>query len=1214
MGADEDEFVDGVVRGGERVVDVRAAQGVMIGAGNTQIIYNYRGTWSEGVAPAPLIDVSGDVESPYRGLGRFTERDAPFFFGRDAAIESVLQRLSRQMSQPGLLMVSGVSGAGKSSLLRAGVLPRVRGAGLPGTPEARDWPCLLLAPGHTPLDELALATAQVAGLDAVTVRRELRRDPAAFALTVAQATATASGSGGGHDRRLLLVVDQFEQLFTQCPDDAQRRAMITALHAAATIAHGESQRAAAVVVLVVRADFEVRCADYEQLTDAIQDRFLVTAMTERQLRLAITEPAKQVGSRVDDDLTAGLIDETLHRTTDSAFTSNGVVSGAGVLPLLSYALDRAWRTRAGDTLTAADYERTGGIERAVAESAQRAYDSLTPSQRMIARQVFTRLAVTGSDGTDTADRVPRPDLTPAGDPVGDVDAVLEAFAAERLLTLAAGTVEVSHEIVFTAWPLLRDTWLAETHDSRVVCTRLRAAAAEWDLHDRDPAYLYSGSVLDTAAATADRISAEPWRYPHLGDSETQFLAAGIRAQRRRTRQRRALQGLLVVLVVALTVATVVAVQASRSSARQRDAAVARELISRSERLATTDPLGSRYSALAAWRIDPTSESRYAMLTAARNPLSAIITGHTGAIGSLTLSHDGRTLAFPTIDDGVQLWDTTTRRPLGDPFPAPSGVYEMAFSVDGATLTIVGGSGNARLWDTAKRQPIGDPLIDAGTSTLAVSPDGRTVATRDDNGIVRLWDVASHQQVGDPITSTPAVRWGTFSPDGTTFATNDANTMQLWDTTTGHPVHDPRPGVGGTLIAQAINRDGTTLARIYDDKTLRLWDTETGREAGSLRDIPSVATVAFSPDGEIIAIGGGDGIVRLWDTATLQPLGDPLTGHTSAIRTLVFTPDGNTIATGSGDGTVRLWDLTARQPIQRAPLAESSATTTAAFSPDGTILATADSIVSREDPGAVRLWDTATRQQIGEPMRTPAGDVTSMAFSPDGTTVTAAGEDHLLQAWDIRNRRQIAVPISVDSGTIRSVAYSRDGNSFATGSFDGNVRLWDIASHRQIGNPWKPTGGTGPMVFGHDGTTLLAGNGRTIRVWDTRSHQTTGADLTLPSNSDVLDMALSPDGNTLAVAANDDTIQLWDMTTRRAISTPISAHAGGTTAMPLTTVGFGPEGRTLLTFDPERAIKTWDTSATADPAAALCSWADGSFTQDQWTTRVPDGPAYRKLCP
>jgi hypothetical protein len=430
------------------------------------------------------------------------------------------------------------------------VLPLIRGAGLERAPEAAWWPRLLFTPGPAPLDVLAVQVAHLAGINADAVRGGLDDNPARFALTARQAALAQPGGlpgepgglapGPPRKHRLLLVVDQFEQVFTQCPDEGQRQAFITALCAAAA-RDGSEQDPAALIMLGVRADFEARCADCAQLADAIQDRYLVTSMTGRQLRMAITEPAKRAGSSVDEDLVDVLLEEVSTRQPGSpgGIAGRTPVSGAGILPLLSHALDQAWRSRAGEVLTLADYERTGGIEGAVADSAQHAYDSLTPAQRAAARQVFTRLTATTTDSVDTAERASRAELTEGKDAAQarDVEAVLEAFAAERLLTLAAGTVEISHEVLLTSWPLLRDTWLAETHADRIVRTRLHSAAAEWESRSRDPSYLYSGSLLETTAATAARISADPARYPPLSQTEHDFIVASEHARNRRVRLR-----------------------------------------------------------------------------------------------------------------------------------------------------------------------------------------------------------------------------------------------------------------------------------------------------------------------------------------------------------------------------------------------------------------------------------------------------------------------------------------------------------------------------------------------------------------------------------------------------------------------------------------------------------------------------------------------------
>ena len=312
--------------------------------------------------------------------------------------------------------------------------------------------------------------------------------------------------------------------------------------------------------------------------------------------------------------------------------------------MLSHALDQAWRGRTGPALTLADYERTGGLQGAVAGSAQRAYDRLTGAQQAAARQVFIGLTATTSDGLDTTARVDRADLTVGKNAAQtrDVEAVLETFAAERLLTLAAGTVEISHEALLTAWPLLRDNWLADTHADRMVRTRLHATAQEWAHASRDPSYLYSGSRLETAAETAARIDSDA-RHPPLSQTETDFLHASHRAHRRRIRRRQGFTAILLALVVGLAAVAVIAVDASQASNRQRDIAISGQLATESEALGNANATVSRLESLAAWAVYPSAQARYAMLASAASPEIATLTdGYT--VKSVAFSPDGKTLA------------------------------------------------------------------------------------------------------------------------------------------------------------------------------------------------------------------------------------------------------------------------------------------------------------------------------------------------------------------------------------------------------------------------------------------------------------------------------------------------------------------------------------------------------------------------------------------
>jgi len=859
----------------------------------------------------------GAAASPYRGLSAFDERDAPFFFGREAATARVLDLMAQHLHGVGLLVVSGASGAGKSSLLRAGVLACIGESGLPLVPGSASWPRLLLTPTRAPLDELALRVALLAGTDAAAVRRGLDASPQGFALTTRQAALTGQkglsdesrasrpepDNAAGQHRRMLLIVDQFEELFTQCGDEAQRRAYITALRAAATAGPRPDQSPAALVVLGVRADYEARCADYPELVGPVQDRYLVTAMAERQLRMAITEPAKKAGLSVDGDLVEVLVAE---------MRGGRGVFGAGMLPLLSYALDQAWRNRTGVTLTLADYERTGGIEGAVAGSAQRVYDQLTAAQQAAARQVFTRLVATTSDGADTTDRATRAELTEGKKPAQaqDVEAVLEAFASERLLTLAANTVEISHEALLTAWPLLQDAWLAESRTDRIIRTRLRNAAAEWAAHSRDPSYLYGGSLLEAAVKAVARNSGEPGHHSLLIQAEQEFLDASSRAQRRRARRRQAFFVLLIALV-GFASATIVAVRSSQRVTHERDLAVSAGLIIESENLGQARPRLSAQLSIAAWDVNHSSAARYAMLAAAaRYPI------------------------------GARTW--------------PMSLTSVAFSPDSKTLASASADGTIELWNVATGHRMRTRLSSQGGKVLSVafSPHSETLASSSTDGTIQLWNLPELTMSGGlQNTNFGPVSSVAFSPDNETLAGAGTRGIRLWNLATTRPAIR-HAGNFGPVFSVAFSHDSGTVAGGSADGTIRLWDVVTGglivlHTGRSAR----VTSVAFSPYSGTLASGSADGTIRLWDLSTHRQIGGPLGSQGARILSVAFSPGGKTLASGSAGGTIRLWDLSTHRQIGGPLGSQGARILSVAFSPDGKTLASASTI-------NVQLWKVA----------------------------------------------------------------------------------------------------------------------------------------------------------------------------------------------------------------------------------------------------------------
>ena len=824
--------------------------------------------------------------SPYRGLAVFEEQDAALFFGREAATTQVLERMSRVLAGAGLLVVSGVSGAGKSSLLRAGVLPRIREAGLAAAPGATSWPRVVFTPTRAPLDELALRVAVLAGADAAAVRRGLEVDPARFALTARQAALTRPhGQAGDSDgsaaergrpsrqRRLLLVVDQFEELFTQCADEGQRRAFITALHAVGSVGHGPDQAPAALIVLGMRADFEARCADYPQLAGPVQDRYLVTSMTERQLRMAITGPAKQADSKVDDDLVGVLLAEVRNGQPGTF--------GARALPLLSHALDQAWRCRAGEAVTLADYEHTGGIEGAVAASAQRAYDTLTPAQQAAARQVFLRLTATSLDGVDTADRATKAELTEgkSAAEAQDVQEVLEAFAAERLLTLAAGTVEISHEALLTAWPLLRDTWLADTRADRAVRTRLHTTAADWAGHARDPSYLYGGSLLQAANETAARIGADPARHPPLSPTERDFLHASGHAHRRRARRRQAVIAGLLALTLTAVAAAGIAVRNAASATRQHTFALSRQLAAESLSIDSLNPVTARRLAVAAWRVFPTTQA-YSAMTAllAGQQQNGILPADPAGVSDVAFSPDGKLLATAGSDGTVRLWNPATRQAVGAPLPTGSGsqggVSVVAFSPNGKLLASADTQGTVRVWNALTHRPLAVPLHNdpGGVFGLAFSPDGKLLASEDGNATVRFWNPVTRQPVGAPLQTHGSDIGVSFSPNGKLVAVGRKGTVRLWDPVTRHSAPLPTGSHAHRVSAVAFSPDRQAAGHRRRSPArcgcgTRSPASPSAPPSASPAPRVGVYDVEFGPNGKLLATADGNGTVRLWNPLT-----------------------------------------------------------------------------------------------------------------------------------------------------------------------------------------------------------------------------------------------------------------------------------------------------------------------------------------------------------
>ncbi len=1147
-----------------------------------------------------------EPENPYKGLRAFQSIDAGDFFGREKLTARLLKRLGETGEFSRFLAVIGPSGSGKSSLVRAGLIPALLRGELPGS---EDWYIVDMVPGTHPLDELEVALTRVAVSHAEGLREQLGRDERGL-VRAAQLILPQD------DSQLLLVIDQFEELFTLIDDEAARAHFIALLQSAVS-----DKRSRVRVVITLRADFYDRPLHYPGFGALVRERMeTVLPMSAEELELAIARPAERTGVHFEEGLVAHIIDEVHYQP--------------GALPLLQYALTELFDSRVNRMLTLEAYQGIGGAVGALAKRAEEVYIGMDPDGREAARQMFLRLVTLGESlgegarSPDTRRRVPRSELLGM---VGDsevMDEVIDTYAAYRLLSLdhdpatRTPTVEVAHEAIWHEWTRLGD-WLEAARDDIRVQRQLSRAARDWRGSGEEASFLLRGSRLDQFASWAEEtalaLTADEHRYLEASQHEQEREAAEEAARQERelaleARSRRTLQALVGVFAVATVLAVILSIVAfnqrgiaqAESSARgtaeaqaveERDRAVSAEqeaLVQASIGLAlrAEAEMGGLYPergvllALEVLEHYPyTWQAERALGNAVMESRLRMILKHEEEINLALWSPDGEHILTASDDDTARIWDALSGEALFTLSGHSDDVLLAGWSPNGGLVVTAGPDGSARLWDSATGQELFTLLpVEAGPSAdpvpitaLAFNPDGSALATGSENGTVKVWGItevngaialeALHTLSGhrERITS---IAW---SPDGSRVITGCFwEPHKVWDAFTG-----------SLQFEIAVSRDGN----IWENSPISVWSPDGGR----------VFTTFWHKSG----LGGyvhANRVVAEGETELLFRI--PTEGTFPYYQDIQLAPDGARLATFGIDELV-VWDAISGEQLYR--LGGSLQFGVMAWSQDGA------HFVTGGQTGEINVWDaqSGTPQLSLQAHRDP---LTSISWSPTGDRILSASTDGTAKVWSVGE-----APLTLPGlDTVLCAAWSPAGEHMAVTFFDGTINIYQADTGEVINNIRDNTlfhagfiEKTCQLSWSADGRRFVIVSKDPIpRVWDV----TTGerAFFLLGHSDIVADVAWSPQGERIATSSLDGTVRIWDANTGgELLAIPTGGNQG------VSNLDWSPDGKRIMLSSYSEggsSIKVWD----ADSGELLIEFYPDAYRvlAAAWS---PDGERIAAFC-
>jgi WD40 repeat protein len=1172
-----------------------------------------------------------DVPCPYRGLLPFTAENASDFSGRDELVAEMVGRLMTSH----VLAVIGPSGSGKSSALLAGLVPAITG----GRGPAGEWSAVTLTPGVDPVGSLARGLAAL--------------DPR-WSVEEIEGLLTGTGEAGSLSRlvesttegSVLLVVDQFEQLWTTCEVQARNIFIRLLLDAIA------DPRGRVSVTIGLRADFYGRTTEHPELAGYLADsQVMVTPMTASELRSTIEAPARRSGLVLEPGLAQAVLDDI------------GTAAG-GALPLLSTTMQQVWERRRGRSLTLSGYAETGGARGAIAHLAETSLAELSASEVDIARRLLLRLALPSEDGTDLA----RPALLAELDDGPEAAHVLSRLAERRLLTVGAQTVQVAHEALLREWPRLRQ-WLSADRDSRRLHLQIASEAARWSAQDEEVGLLLRGARLAAAEEWVESGSAEP------NQRERDFIAASLAAQRTELRAARRAATRLRILAVGLAVLLVCTVATAWFASAQRQTAVARAneadargLAAQAVALSGTRADLALLLAVEGYRREPSLDSETGLLTALNS--ARYLSGYQRALPSdvvdLQVVDAGRTLLVLTQGGELARYATADGRPVGPPIRTDiRGAASLTVS-DRGGVAAYGTAGGVQVVDLRTGSLVGPPVGDS-TSQATLSPDGRHLAWKSDQSPVTITRPGSREAAvtvtlgdlvgafdfspdgreltvggfdGDPLLRRyrldgtplgPVVRLPEadpvngnvdpvevvrYSPSGDRLlVTHASRASRLVSATDLKPVGRPFEARGNGRVDASFTADGKRVAVSAEDGTIRVANASDGFVTDTLRADSGTTRVRFL-DRDRLLVRASAGFQRL-DLRQRTAVGDSVaTAEGSGPWAVVPGVAPGSVVIASSDGLFEVDAKGEQRSVLKAPRGAGSGVYRLSATADGRMLAalSLDFRQSGDDEarpvgGTVALVDAVSRR-VSHTVDVPGEEAeifgTSMTFSPDGSRLAVVAGSGELRVLDVKTGlTRVHVDSFTDAGTA-ALLWSRDHDRLYAAGADGVLRTVDATTGATVKElPLAPGSQLTDLSQDVGPHSLLATSGSgTVFVVDTDRQEVTA---TLSSEGTPLSaVAGTPDGRRVLAVSASGPLYVWDRGTGRQIGPPLAGHGSAATDLVMIS-----DGQTVVTTEQEAWVLRRPTTPT-QWAETACRIAGRDLSRQEWDRYLPGRP-YRPTC-